>query len=113
MESEQLENSSSGSTTNTNSNKRTAVSDASSAKSLPPPPEKRANLDTRKTSDDDAERLTKIAGMLNYPNKLPKDERTKVMVEYKTLKYDNRNNSNPERVLENKKSKRVSYLFLF
>jgi len=113
MESEQLENSSSGSTTNTNSNKRTAVCDASSAKSLPPPLEKRANLDTRKTSDDDAERLTKIASMLNYPNKLPKDERTKLMVEYKTLKYDNRNNSNPERVLENKKTKRVSYLFLF
>ena len=38
MESEQLENSSSGSITNTNSNKRTAVSDASSTESLSQPP---------------------------------------------------------------------------
>jgi hypothetical protein len=28
-----------------------------------------------------------VANMLNYPNKLPKNERTKLMTEYKTLKY--------------------------
>jgi hypothetical protein len=28
-----------------------------------------------------------VANMLNYPNKLPNNERIKLMTEYKTLKY--------------------------